>query len=294
MSGGVGPASALLSQSVPCLGGGFGYKPKITAYSFLLLLQLHSLAPVTRPQSPAGYCFRLQPHGLAGTGIRELCLTRLGSVKMKVLTVLLGMLGFLGVVPESSAAHYWENSSCYYWNMPIPGSPLGSLSFLAKDAQGLALFHAHWDAHGRLQVCSWQDEPELIEVFSDLCAHEPTRGFFIHKPGSELLRALASLYSQWETCQGPSGARVKRAAEQSGAPGRRHLRMKRGWTIPGTLWCGVGDSAGNSSELGEPWGVAGHLVEESQALAIGFWSLRSFFFLRNNFTICNSVSLSVR
>ncbi|XP_005396354.1 PREDICTED: group 3 secretory phospholipase A2 isoform X3 [Chinchilla lanigera] len=169
---------------------------------------------------------------------------------MGFLAVLLGVLSFLAVAPGGCAAYYWASTSCYYWTKHVPGSPLGSLSFLGKDAQGLALFHAHWDAQGRLQVCSRQDEPELIEVFSDLCAHEPTRGFFIHTPGSELLRALASLYSQWETCQGPSGPRVKRAAEQSGAPGRRHLRTKRGWTIPGTLWCGVGDSAGNSSQLG--------------------------------------------
>ncbi|XP_013375934.1 PREDICTED: group 3 secretory phospholipase A2 isoform X2 [Chinchilla lanigera] len=168
---------------------------------------------------------------------------------MGFLAVLLGVLSFLAVAPGGCAAYYWASTSCYYWTKHVPGSPLGSLSFLGKDAQGLALFHAHWDAQGRLQVCSRQDEPELIEVFSDLCAHEPTRGFFIHTPGSELLRALASLYSQWETCQGPSGPRVKRAAEQSGAPGRRHLRTKRGWTIPGTLWCGVGDSAGNSSQL---------------------------------------------
>ncbi|XP_004645572.1 group 3 secretory phospholipase A2 [Octodon degus] len=169
---------------------------------------------------------------------------------MGVLAVMLGVLGFLGVAPVGFAAYYWGNTSCHYWTKRVPGSPLGSLSFLSKDAQGLALFHAHWDAHGRLQVCSRQDELELIEVFSDLCAREPTRGFFIHTPGSELLRALATLYSQWETCQRPSRPRVKRAAEPSGAPGRRHLRMKRGWTIPGTLWCGVGDSAGNSSKLG--------------------------------------------
>lgn len=38
VSGGVGPANALLSQSEAHLAGGFGYKPKITPYSILLLL----------------------------------------------------------------------------------------------------------------------------------------------------------------------------------------------------------------------------------------------------------------
>ncbi|EHB06755.1 Group 3 secretory phospholipase A2 [Heterocephalus glaber] len=166
---------------------------------------------------------------------------------MRVLAVLLGVLGFLGVTPGGSLARHWDSTSCHL-TRHIPGRSLGSLSFLGKDAQSLALFLAHWDAHGKLQVCSWQDEPELIEVFSALCAHEPTQRFFIHTPGPELQRTLATLRSQ--TCQGAPRARVTRAVEQSGAPGRRHLRTKRGWTVPGTLWCGVGDSAGNSSELG--------------------------------------------
>ncbi|XP_010602117.1 group 3 secretory phospholipase A2 isoform X1 [Fukomys damarensis] len=166
---------------------------------------------------------------------------------MRVLAVLLGVLGFLGVAPGGSPARHWDSTSCHL-TRHIPGRSLGSLSFLGKDAQGLALFLAHWDAHGRLQVCSWQDEPELVDVFSALCVHETTQRFFIHTPGPELQKALAALQSR--TCQGPTGARVVRAVEQSGAPGRRHLRTKRGWTMPGTLWCGVGDSAGNSSELG--------------------------------------------
>ncbi|KAG8521262.1 Group 3 secretory phospholipase A2 [Galemys pyrenaicus] len=137
---------------------------------------------------------------------------------------------------------------------PISGNPLGSLSFLGKDAQGLALFHAQWDEHGRLQACRRQADSELTEAFGNLCAGESTRGSFIRTPGSRLQRVLVTLRSQWETCQehegSSAGAREKRAAEQSEVPGAGHQRAKRGWTMPGTLWCGVGDSAGNSSELG--------------------------------------------
>lgn len=60
VSGGVGPANALLSQSEAHLAGGFGYKPKITPYSILLLpQQLHSLAPLH------GACLALLPLGAA-------------------------------------------------------------------------------------------------------------------------------------------------------------------------------------------------------------------------------------
>ncbi|XP_028726526.1 group 3 secretory phospholipase A2 [Peromyscus leucopus] len=172
---------------------------------------------------------------------------------MGFLGVLLGMLAFLGVAPRGSLTLHWNSTSCYLVKR-IPGSPPGSLSFLGKDAQGLAIFQALWDAHHRLKVCIRQDESELIRAFRALCTSEPWRHSFLHTPGPELQRALAALQSQWEACQGseasPTGAREKRATGQSGAPDGGHGRKKRGWTIPGTLWCGVGNSAENSSELG--------------------------------------------
>ncbi|KAK2121403.1 Group 3 secretory phospholipase A2 [Saguinus oedipus] len=172
---------------------------------------------------------------------------------MGVLAGLFKMLGFLGVALSGSPALCWHSTSCHLAK-PIPGNPLVSLSFLAKDDQRLVLIHARWDAHRRLQACSWEDEPELTAAYSVLCAHQTARGSFTHTPGPELQRALATLQSQWETCRGPeespAGARKKRAAGQKEVPGGGHQREKRGWTMPGTLWCGFGDSAGNSSELG--------------------------------------------
>uniref|UniRef100_G1PDR7 Group 3 secretory phospholipase A2 n=1 Tax=Myotis lucifugus TaxID=59463 RepID=G1PDR7_MYOLU len=169
---------------------------------------------------------------------------------MRLLGRLLGVLSCLGAALEGSPAR-WHSTSCHLARS-VPGSP-GSLSFLGKDAQGLAVFHAHWDGHGRLQACSRQEEPELTAAFSALCAGESSRDFFVHSPGPELRRALATLRSQWGACPPsagrPAGAREKRAAGQRGPP-RRGPREKRGWTVPGTLWCGFGDSAGNSTELG--------------------------------------------
>lgn len=216
----------------------------------------------------AGHCFRsaseLLPHGLSGMGIpsRGLCLVGMGQGGMGIPGVLLGVLSFLGAILGGSSALHWYNTSCHLAR-PTSVSCLGSLSFLGADARGLALFHAHWDGHGRLQACSRQDEPELTAAFRALCAGEITQGFFIHTPGPELQTALATVRSQWGACRPPeesaagasaAGAREKRAAGQSGTPGIAQQRGKRGWTMPGTLWCGVGDSAGNSTELGEPSG----------------------------------------
>ncbi|XP_045682748.1 group 3 secretory phospholipase A2 isoform X1 [Phyllostomus hastatus] len=188
-----------------------------------------------------------------GVPSRGLCLTGMGQGGMGILGVLLGVLSFLRAVLGASSTLHWYNTSCHLAR-PTPGSPLGSLSFLGTDAQGLALFHAHWDGHGRPQTCSRQDEPELTAAFRALCAGEITQGFFIHTPGPELQRALATLRSRWAACRptegSAAGARAKRAAGQSGTSRVARQRGKRGWTMPGTLWCGVGDSAGNSTELG--------------------------------------------
>lgn len=204
--------------------------------------------------------------------IPGLCLAGLGQGGMKVLRMLWALLSFLGAALGGSSALRWKSTSCHLARS-IPGSPLRSLSFLGKDAQGLALLHARWDGLGRLQSCSRQDEPELTAAFSALCAGEITQDSFIHTPGPELQRALATLQSQWETClpsdESPAGVREKRAAGQSGIPGAGHHRGKRGLTMPGTLWCGVGDSAGNSTALGEPQGCGlGAMVGEVQAFTL--------------------------
>ncbi|KAM6155735.1 group 3 secretory phospholipase A2 [Rhynchocyon petersi] len=163
------------------------------------------------------------------------------------------MLGVLGVALGDPSALGWGSTSCHLTG-PVPGAPLGFLSFLGKNAHGTALFHARWDGRGRLQTCSRLDQPRLIAVFRSLCAQETTRGTFTHTPGPQLQSVLDTLQSQWEFCQEPEGrpaeARKKRTAQWNGASGRRSRRSKRGLTMPGTLWCGVGDSAGNSSELG--------------------------------------------
>lgn len=163
----------------------------------------------------------------------------------------------LGAALEGSSALRWNSTSCHLARSS-PGSPSGSLSFLGKDARGLALVHARWDGRGRLRACRRQEEPELTAAFSALCAGEISRDFFVHSPGPELQRALAALQRQRGACPPspspgvPAGVRERRAAGQRGPPRAGQPREKRGWTMPGTLWCGVGDSAGNSTELGEP------------------------------------------
>ncbi|XP_027521274.1 group 3 secretory phospholipase A2 [Corapipo altera] len=44
--------------------------------------------------------------------------------------------------------------------------------------------------------------------------------------------------------------RRRAACTDPAKAGAQRQRRRRGWTLPGTLWCGAGDSAGNWSELG--------------------------------------------
>ncbi|XP_036304737.1 group 3 secretory phospholipase A2 isoform X1 [Pipistrellus kuhlii] len=164
----------------------------------------------------------------------------------RLLRGLLGVLSFAGAALEGSCALPWHSTSCHLAR-PSPGGPRGSLSFLGRDARGLAVVHARWDGRGRLRACRRQEEPELTAAFSALCASETSPGFFVHSPAPALRRALAALQRRRGACppaaRGPAG--VRREKRAAGQP-----REKRGWTIPGTLWCGFGDSAGNSTELG--------------------------------------------
>ncbi|XP_060048717.1 group 3 secretory phospholipase A2 isoform X1 [Erinaceus europaeus] len=167
-----------------------------------------------------------------------------GVAGVRAWGMLLGLLSLLEAALGGPGLP-WGRTSCHLVG-PGPRGPWGSLSFLAEGGRGPALFHAHWDARGALWGCGRRDEPELTTAFRDLCADEATRGAFLPALSPRLLGALAALRGQWEACReqrgGSAGSRRPRDT------GRR--RGKRGWTVPGTLWCGLGDSAHNFSELG--------------------------------------------
>ncbi|XP_050174459.1 group 3 secretory phospholipase A2 isoform X1 [Myiozetetes cayanensis] len=98
---------------------------------------------------------------------------------------------------------------------------------------GPALVESAWAAPGRLRACWARRDPRLTRAFRASCARRPPAA-----PGAALRRALSALWRRRAACTDP----VK--------VGDQRQRHRRGWTLPGTLWCGAGDSAGNWSELG--------------------------------------------
>nr|XP_021392458.1 group 3 secretory phospholipase A2 [Lonchura striata domestica] len=102
----------------------------------------------------------------------------------------------------------------------------------AGTGTGPALVESVWAAPGRLRACWTRRDPLLARAFRAACAQQPPAA-----PGAALRRALSVLWRRRAACTDPVPAGPQR-------------RRRRGWTLPGTLWCGAGNSAGNWSELG--------------------------------------------
>ncbi|KAM9371851.1 LOW QUALITY PROTEIN: group 3 secretory phospholipase A2 [Phaethornis superciliosus] len=95
-----------------------------------------------------------------------------------------------------------------------------------------ALIESAWGARGRLRACRTRRDPRLARAFRAACARSPRLD-----RGPVLRRDLDALWRRRAACASP-------------APPGGASRRPRGWTVPGTLWCGAGDSAGHAGELG--------------------------------------------
>ncbi|KAM9259613.1 LOW QUALITY PROTEIN: group 3 secretory phospholipase A2 [Cariama cristata] len=105
------------------------------------------------------------------------------------------------------------------------------VAFLSGGGPGpAALVESAWAGRGRLRACWVRRDPHLARAFRAACARRPPVAEGAAVPGP------AALWRRRAACADPA------------SPGRR--RRRRGWTLPGTLWCGAGDSAANASELG--------------------------------------------
>ncbi|XP_027718975.1 group 3 secretory phospholipase A2 [Vombatus ursinus] len=209
-----------------------------------------------REWAEGGKCLRLR---LPRLGVRGADMGHPGWL-LWALVPLGAALAKVGPVPNFS----WNSTFCHL-AVPrtVPASPLRSLSFLNRGPDGLALFHASWDEQGHLLECAWWDRTPIILPYQAACARErgsKTRsGILAHTPSPALQRAVEALQERRDACgrteeeppsAGREGIKASAEGEEELQAAAGHRRVRRGWTVPGTLWCGVGDSAGNSTELG--------------------------------------------
>uniref|UniRef100_A0A3P9PRP4 phospholipase A2 n=1 Tax=Poecilia reticulata TaxID=8081 RepID=A0A3P9PRP4_POERE len=138
------------------------------------------------------------------------------------------------------------------------------VSFLRGDPHGSAaaprLYHGVWSGERALLGCTWSDDAALIQSYLSACRGR-TREF---NDRAEETLDLESLFDadRCVSLASPSfanlpertaGRHVRSLGDQSEGERsevRIHARVKRGFIVPGTLWCGSGNKAPSYADLG--------------------------------------------
>lgn len=134
-----------------------------------------------------------------------------------------------------------------------------SYSFLVSDS-GLPyasprLYLVSW-RHSLLHRCTWSDHPAGVQSYGALC-RESTHSF---SKGLDDNMNITSVIRSEGVCQHAGKVQGRRLRGHhttlpqvvGGRSGVRGLaRVKRGFIVPGTLWCGSGNRALSQENLGE-------------------------------------------
>ncbi|XP_071321442.1 group 3 secretory phospholipase A2 [Trachinotus anak] len=163
-----------------------------------------------------------------------------------------------------------EASVLCFWTKVLPNGEV-HYSFLRQDSPSVRLYHSAWSGERRaLLGCSWSDDAAVIQNYLSLCL-EGKEQDFSNQPDADL--DLGSVFGAEERCvpvaspgvaelRWRTGKRLVRrsaggrpAAQNSQGQDERskvksHLRVKRGFIVPGTLWCGSGNKAPSYADLG--------------------------------------------
>ncbi|XP_070619164.1 group 3 secretory phospholipase A2 [Erythrolamprus reginae] len=134
------------------------------------------------------------------------------------------------------------------------GGRSGLLNFLWLRLDGSSpatvLVQSLWDLRsGQLLECALRADPDSTRRYLELCAPGGLRHPLVRASWDpRLRRELDALDARKGVCKGdfPAGFEPARAKRE----GQAKPRSRRGWTVPGTLWCGAGHTAEQPSELG--------------------------------------------
>ncbi|XP_070845377.1 group 3 secretory phospholipase A2 [Chaetodon trifascialis] len=166
-----------------------------------------------------------------------------------------------------------EASILCSWTKVLPGDEV-HYSFLRSDPQAssaLRLYHSSWSGQRTLLSCAWIDDAAVVQDYLSLC-RERTHEFSRH-PDENF--DVESLFEEEDLCVSAASPAVGGRAERTGKrpvrsvggltaasppenhPGQAersdvstHQRVKRGFIVPGTLWCGSGNKAPSYADLG--------------------------------------------
>uniref|UniRef100_A0A3B4AVX2 phospholipase A2 n=1 Tax=Periophthalmus magnuspinnatus TaxID=409849 RepID=A0A3B4AVX2_9GOBI len=129
-------------------------------------------------------------------------------------------------------------------------------SFLRGDSS-VRLYHSIWSSAGTMSSCSFSDNDAIIQKYTTLC--QENKQAFSH----QLDVSFDSLFYEEEHCTSLDSlphasheersfrGRLVRSVRQDAVSGAKSKpRVKRGFIVPGTLWCGSGNKAPSYSDLG--------------------------------------------
>ncbi|KAM9734552.1 group 3 secretory phospholipase A2 isoform 1-T1 [Menidia menidia] len=108
---------------------------------------------------------------------------------------------------------------------------------------GLRLYHAVWTGPRALRACAWTEDAAVVQSYRELC-RERARDFS-HAPEDDRYDLEAAIRAG-RCVPGPVDAHL----EEQGSEVSARRRVRRGFIVPGTLWCGSGNKAPSYADLG--------------------------------------------
>lgn len=164
----------------------------------------------------------------------------------------------LSLILASSLLHARASILCT-WTKVSPNDEV-HYAFLQSDLRStppaLRLHHSAWSARRALLACAWSDDAAVVQSFLSRCRQRP-RDFSDHP--NRLLHSLLEGVECASLEALRSGGLAERRqrrhprsvrGDDGGSEVSAHLRVKRGFIVPGTLWCGSGNKAPSFEDLG--------------------------------------------
>lgn len=115
----------------------------------------------------------------------------------------------------------------------------------------LRLYQGSWSHRHALLSCAWTDDAAVIRGYLSLC-RERAREFSDHLEESLDIDWAFGAEDPCVSLASPALGVGSSApgAQEDGSKGRSLCRVKRGFIVPGTLWCGSGNKAPSFGDLG--------------------------------------------